>query len=207
MFWICLTFISLAAVLSAEHFGHKQAEWFLKPLASIGFIGFAWSQGALESAPGIAVFTALVLSWWGDVFLIAPHPKAFLLGLVAFLLAHVAYIWAFVEWGIDPIYAAIALVPVAGVSAIICRWLLPQTPKEMRIPVLAYVAVISAMVALAAGLLPLENGWKVLGAALLFFCSDLSVAINRFVSKSFIHRLWGLPLYYAAQLCFAALSS
>jgi len=32
--------------------------------------------------------------------------------------------------------------------------------------------------------------------------SDLSVARDRFVSRSFSNRAWGLPLYYAAQIVF-----
>ena len=40
--------------------------------------------------------------------------------------------------------------------------------------------------------------------ALLFFASDLSVARDVFVHRTFVNRLWGLPLYYAAQLCLAA---
>ena len=40
-------------------------------------------------------------------------------------------------------------------------------------------------------------------AAVAFFCSDLSVARDRFVAPGFANRAWGLPLYYAAQLAFA----
>ena len=39
--------------------------------------------------------------------------------------------------------------------------------------------------------------------ALLFYLSDLFVARNRFMEKSFINRLMGLPLYYTAQFLLA----
>ena len=39
--------------------------------------------------------------------------------------------------------------------------------------------------------------------ALGFFLSDLAVARERFVAKGFTNKLWGLPLYYGAQLLLA----
>ena len=39
--------------------------------------------------------------------------------------------------------------------------------------------------------------------AVLFAVSDISVARDQFVRPAFINRLWGLPLYYAAQLLLA----
>jgi hypothetical protein len=38
---------------------------------------------------------------------------------------------------------------------------------------------------------------------LAFYLSDLAVARDRFVARAFVNRLWGLPLYYAAQILFA----
>jgi uncharacterized membrane protein YhhN len=69
--------------------------------------------------------------------------------------------------------------------------------------VLAYILVISAMVGLAcgsvgAGTVPLMAGV----AAFAFAISDISVAMDRFVKPDFFWRLWGLPLYYGAQLLF-----
>ena len=46
-------------------------------------------------------------------------------------------------------------------------------------------------------------GAPLLAGALGFFVSDLAVARERFVAKSFSNKLWGLPLYYAAQLVLA----
>ena len=36
------------------------------------------------------------------------------------------------------------------------------------------------------------------------FLSDLAVARQRFLRTGFVDRLWGLPLYYGAQLVFAS---
>jgi len=46
-----------------------------------------------------------------------------------------------------------------------------------------------------------------LTGALMFLVSDLAVARDRFVAQGFINRLWGLPLYYAAQLVLASCAS
>ena len=39
--------------------------------------------------------------------------------------------------------------------------------------------------------------------AVMFTASDIAVVRDRFISKDFINRAWGLPLYYAAQLLIA----
>jgi uncharacterized membrane protein YhhN len=44
----------------------------------------------------------------------------------------------------------------------------------------------------------------ILAGAVAFYLSDLSVANDRFVHESFFNKLWGLPLYYAAQILLAA---
>ena len=74
----------------------------------------------------------------------------------------------------------------------------------MKAPVLAYMGVITAMVAAAWGAAARDlSAWLVV-AAVAFFLSDLSVARDRFVKKEFANRAWGVPLYYAAQVLFAA---
>ena len=68
--------------------------------------------------------------------------------------------------------------------------------------VLAYIFVITTMVALSAGTVA-ARGPLLAGAAVLFFASDLAVARHRFVERSSTNKVVGLPLYYAAQLLFA----
>ena len=41
------------------------------------------------------------------------------------------------------------------------------------------------------------------GGATAFYLSDLAVARERFVTRSFADKLWGLPLYYVAQVLIA----
>ena len=88
----------------------------------------------------------------------------------------------------------------------ILHWLLPHIPSHMRVPSVAYLVVISIMVAFAFGAsMSGANIWFFV-AALAFYTSELAVARNHFIKTEFINRAWGLPFYYAAQLIFALLA-
>jgi uncharacterized membrane protein YhhN len=175
--------------------------WVGKPIASVGFVAAARSHGALASAWGRWVLAALVFSLVGDVLLIPASTLLF--GLGAFLVGHLLFAAAFVVRGVSFPVAAAAAVVAAGVAVPVARWLLPHVKGGMRGPVIAYMTAISAMVSLAAGSYALHPSPLVLGGALAFYLSDLSVARDRFVQPGFVNRLWGIPLYYAAQLLFA----
>ena len=60
------------------------------------------------------------------------------------------------------------------------------------------------MVVLAGGAAATTGHTAIFVGALAFYLSDISVALDRLVEENFMHRLWGLPLYFAAQLVLAA---
>lgn len=201
--FVLLTAAAVAVLLAAELRGARTVRWAAKPLASTGFLGAALAAGALHSGYGRAVLVALVLCWLGDVLLLGRARPAFLAGLGVFLLGHLAFAAAFARRGLDPTWtvgAALLAVPPA-VAAL--RWLRPHVPDALRAPVHAYVAVISAMLALAVGAAPGAGAALALGA-LLFYVSDLAVARDRFVAPGPANKLWGLPLYYASTLVLAS---
>jgi len=202
--WLLLTAVALTGLLAAERRGSRWGIYVCKPLASLGFLGAAMAAGAAGSLYGRAVLAALVLSWIGDVLLMSARSAVFLAGLGAFLLAHVAFGVAFCLRGEAWPWSAGALALLILPAAIVSRWLRPHLPAEMRVPVHAYIAVITAMLALAVGTAAAGSPALILVGALAFYLSDLSVANDRFVRPGFLNRLWGLPLYYAAQLCLAA---
>ena len=70
-------------------------------------------------------------------------------------------------------------------------------------PVRLYTAVISLMVITAFGARGAGAPRMIVVGALMFFLSDLSVAMQRIVESDFPTYIWGLPLYYAAQLLIA----
>lgn len=201
---IALTTVALAVLLAAEAMGHKKVEWVAKPLASTGFLLAAWSNGAAATPYGRGILAGLALSFLGDVLLIPKAQATFLAGLGAFLLGHVGYAVAFLLRGASFTVGLAGAALLAIPASVVGRWLWPHVPREMRGPVLAYIVVISAMVALALGTLAQMGGAMVLAGAVMFYLSDLSVARDRFIAPGFANRIWGLPLYYAAQLVLAS---
>lgn len=201
---IAVTLIALVAVLAGERKGMHAVVWIAKPVASGGFIALALAAGALQWTYGTMVLTALVLSLAGDVLLIPRSNAAFRAGLLALLCAHLAFAGAFLVRGIalTASLAAVAVLAVAGV--IVHRWLLSHLSGVMRVAVPAYIIAIVSMTAFAIGTAVRDPGSLIAAGAIAFFLSDLSVARDRFVAKSFVNRLWGLPLYYAAQIALAS---
>ncbi len=78
----------------------------------------------------------------------------------------------------------------------------------MKIPVIAYIIVISLMLWGAVSVL-FTPGLTVAGktmafsGALLFYVSDIFVARHRFVANSYSNLAIGLPIYYSGQFLLA----
>jgi uncharacterized membrane protein YhhN len=149
----------------------------------------------------------LIFCLGGDVFLALSGDKMFRLGLVSFLIGHLFYVTAFLSAArINPltfIGLAISLLISGGVFL----WLRSHL-GSMKIPVIFYIIVITAMVVgawtvLAAGELALSGRMLVFTGALSFYFSDIFVARERFLKVGFINRLIGLPLYYGGQFMLA----
>lgn len=203
--WAALTLAALVVLLLSRWRGFLPGAWIAKPIASTGFVAAALAAGATQTRYGQLVLAALVLSWLGDVLLIPKQVKAaFLAGLVSFLLGHVAFAAAFVARGVSAPALALACVLLALPLAFALRWLGPHVKGSMKLPVRAYVFVISAMVACAAATVWAAGNPVVLLGAVAFYASDLAVARERFVVHTFANELWGLPLYYGAQLLLAS---
>lgn len=201
--WGILTLTALAGLLVGEARGDGRWASVWKPLASCGFLGLAIAAGAMESTYGRVMLAALAMAWVGDVLLISRERGGFLAGLAFFLLAHLTYAGAFVVRGPSWAWVAAALVLLAVPYFLTDRWLSPHLKASLRGLVRTYMGAISCMLALACGLLAAGHNPVIFAGAFAFYLSDLAVARDRFVRESFVNRLWGLPLYYAAQLLLA----
>lgn len=197
----CLA-IAVAALLRAELKLSRLGVWLAKPVASTLFVVTALLAGAPASPYGQLILSGLVLSWLGDVFLIPKRPGFFVAGLGSFLLAHLAYSGAFLLQPLAMLPLALASIAMLIVAMIILRWLWPHLPHKLRPAVVSYLLAISLMVVIASGTLTAVGPQLAIGAV-MFAASDIFVARERFVSTSVANRLWGLPLYYAAQLILA----
>ena len=137
----------------------------------------------------------------------------FLKGLVAFLLAHIAYIVAFNLTGlvINPASLLIALTTILVSGAIMQRLvtsLRTSGRTSMIAPVIAYAVVLSltfwsaASTTLRPDWPPLAGWLAALGGA-LFFSSDTAIAWNRFIGPHPGGRLFEMIAYHLAQISLA----
>lgn len=182
-----------------------------KPLTTLLILAYAWPRGADAPQQRRFIRIGLVLSLIGDVFLLWPK-AGFLPGLVAFLLAHLAYIAAFTV----PVRLAarpFVFVGYAALALLILAQLWPGIPAALRAPVVAYVVCLATMaaqalvwwrssVARAAADAPLAR-WAALGGV-LFMVSDSLLAVNKFVAPLPLSSLWILSTYWLAQGCIAS---
>lgn len=176
-----------------------------KVAASCGFLWTAWAAGALEAGVfGAWIFIGLVFGWFGDVFLLARDSKRlFMAGLVSFLLGHLAYVVAIAAHGFSIIGMGAALVVLLAGGAQFRSWLGPNVTGAMRWGVVAYIGVISVMLAAGLSTYGREGFWVLMPASVLFYLSDIGVALDRFKPGPRPAYRWGLPLYYGGQLLFA----
>jgi uncharacterized membrane protein YhhN len=199
--------LALVAICSAA-LAIASAPWALgqpwlnvvfKPLATVAIIVFAAGRGHSRPLVRRWVLIGLVLSLVGDVALLWPE-RGFLPGLLAFLMAHLAYLMAFTRE--HHLAARTApFVAYAVLAGAVLAWLWPGVPPDLRGPVAGYVVCLAAMAAQTAVLWRLGSpggGGLALGG-LLFLCSDALLAVNKFASPLPMASLWILTSYWWAQ--------
>jgi uncharacterized membrane protein YhhN len=202
-----------AAALTSALLAIAAAPWALawpwlnfvfKPLTTLLIISHAWPRG--QDLPVVRrwVLVGLVFSLAGDVCLMWPE-EGFLPGLVSFLLAHLAYLWAFTS------VARLAAKPLVFVgygllAAAILSQLWPGVPSALRAPVVAYVLCLATMAAQAAVVWRsgAQRGGVLAFGGALFMTSDALLATNKFAIALPLSSLWILGTYWAAQWCIAS---
>ena len=198
-----ITLIACPIFMVATHKENTAGIWIFKTLAALGFIIAALECGALSTTYGIIIFAGLILCLGGDVLLIPKSNSIFLMGIGSFLLGHVAFAIAFASAGIDLNSTLISSVPMGVVAILVLKWLGPHLDGLMKKAVPAYILAITIMVILAIGCaIKHDAPWVAIGA-IGFMLSDLAVARERFVASGFINKVWGTPLYFAAQVVIA----
>jgi uncharacterized membrane protein YhhN len=153
------------------------------------------------------LFVGLIFCLIGDVCLALPQEKAFMVGLGAFLVGHVFYIFSFLSLIQISYWISTGLLIMFGMSAFIFFWLRPHL-KSMLIPVLLYILVITVMASGAWAVFwkssfQISGRTLILAGSLCFYVSDVFVARDKFIKEEYRNRLLGLPLYYAGQFLLA----
>lgn len=201
--------VTVSLLVRAELREDKQQIYLLKPLSTVLVIAVAllsFLAPSVQPRFTLWVTLGLVLSLGGDVALIFESARAFMTGLALFLLAHIVYAIAFtVPNGFhtaDLITGALLL--VAGVAFYI--YLLPGL-GSMKGPVILYILIITLMVNRAVSTFfgyafTTTQAWLITLGAILFWISDMMLAINRFRHPFKANRL-SLIFYYGGQLLIA----
>lgn len=195
-------FLSILAALLYMQMIEREVNWrrtAAKTLA-VGLLAVL----AFRAGGPVLLTAALTLGALGDALLAQEDDRWFKGGLAAFLLSHVAYIALFLG---APTASFLAepwrlglLVALAVFGLFMGRRLSTGAPADMRIPVLAYVAVILCMVAAALSCQPAP----VILGAVLFAASDTVLAFEKFLMgadssyrRPAKYAVWAL--YYLAQ--------
>jgi uncharacterized membrane protein YhhN len=204
---LIVAFVLLCAALYFEKTQNRTGLVPTKGCVSLLFILTALiQQDPLSPYFGFMV-TGLVFCLGGDVFLALPQKKAFMLGLVSFLVGHVFYGIGFFSIAGVSGWTWVSLVLAGATSFLIYRWLRSHLGK-MKGPVIGYMVVITVMVCAASSVMgaadfSLSGRVMAFAGAVAFYFSDVFVARDRFVKKEFFNRLVGLPMYYAGQFLIA----
>jgi uncharacterized membrane protein YhhN len=183
--------------------------FFFKPISTLLVILVAllsFTTSGVQPAYSIWIMVGLVLSLGGDVALMFKSSRAFVTGLVLFLLAHIVYAIAFtVPNGFHAQDLLVGLVLLV-VSVAVYLFLRPGL-GSMKVPVIFYILVICIMVNRAVSTFygdafTTNQAWLITLGAILFWFSDLVLAVNRFRHPFRLEAL-SLYLYYGGQLLIA----
>lgn len=168
-----------------------------KPLLVPCLVGLVWLDRRSFRGHELMV-SALLFSWLGDVLLMWPGERFFMGGLVAFLSAHVCYIWIFSR---EVTFHPLRMLPFpVYVALLLAGPLNGRLPDNLQVPVYAYVIVITAMGSMASLRNPGRPGYEqILTGSILFMLSDSFLALNTFTSPIPLGGFWVMLTYGLAQ--------
>ena len=192
---------------------NPRLEYAAKPAVMVALFFWLWTSAGFSGALlwfGLGILFSLA----GDVLLMISLDRLFLVGLVAFLCAHVAYVIGFntplpgvSAWGL-----LLAMMIWIGGTRIMRRIVAPlsaQGQAGLRIPILVYGFVISIML-LSAMLKLTDISWNA-GAALLvalgaflFYLSDIILAWMKFIAPIQNGRIYNILAYHLGQIALIA---
>lgn len=186
----------------------SEARLVVKPLICIILIGYFVSRTRLYGNFSKLIFGGLLFSWVGDVALLfgGGGGTFFLMGLLAFLIAHIFYSFAFFrDYRYDPMaskkYGHLMLFIMAAFTIGFYIFIRPFL-NEMKIPVMAYMVIISIMAIMAGYRYQRVNQLSfqlILSGAILFIISDTLLAINKFVEPFVSSGVFIMATYMIAQ--------
>jgi uncharacterized membrane protein YhhN len=207
IFILTFSIILLCGLLFYEKKKNRAPLLIAKSVLSLLFVMTALLQPCSVPAYYHYLLIGLIFCLIGDVCLALPREGAFKVGLVAFLIGHIFYIFSFSSLITISYWISPGIFIFLGMSAFIFFWLRPHL-KSMLIPVSLYVVVITVMV-IGAWAVFWKSSFRISGkglilaGALSFYFSDVFVARDKFIKEEYENRLLNLPLYYTGQFMLA----
>ncbi len=203
---IVLIFAVLDWVAVAKNW--KPLEYVAKPAATLALLLWIGLTAGFNG-PMIWFSIGVIFCLAGDVFLMIPRDML-IFGLLAFLVGQICYVIGFNTlppylnlWGLFLII--ILGIYVGWIYPILASSLTHKGKARLKIPVLIYSIVISAMV-YSALMTWTRPGWAIIAAlfasvgAVLFYISDSMLAWDRFVNTFPRARLWTMMFYNLGQI-------
>jgi len=209
--YAALLFAVLEALALSKNW--LRLEYIAKP--AVMLILFFWLFTSVGLNGALLWFgLGILLSLLGDILLMISLNRFFLFGLIAFLLAHIAYIIGFniplpefSAWGI--VFAVMISLGGTRIIRRIVAALASNRQSAMRMPILVYSLVISLML-LSAMMKLSDLTWDANAAALvsvgalLFYISDIILAWNKFVAPIQQGRIYNIAAYHLGQIALIA---
>jgi uncharacterized membrane protein YhhN len=210
LYLIPILAVTVIFLIRAEILKIRNQSFLFKPISTLLIItiaGLSLFEPAYNQTYSIGILVGLLFSFGGDLALLFQEKrKPFMIGLVFFLIAHIIYAATFSLLGRFTIWDILS----AGIlfaAGLAFYKLIERNLGAMKIPVIAYILIISLMVnrafsTFASPSLSSAQAWMISIGAVLFYISDIILAANRFWRPWQYNRV-SLAFYFSGQLLIA----
>jgi len=206
--------LTVTLLIRAEILKIKRQIYLFKPVSTLLVIAIAvlsLGEPGYNPVYSWGVLIGLLFSFGGDMALMFQEQrKPFIIGLGLFLTAHIVYTVVFARLGQASWWdlASGMVLLAAGVGFF---YLIRSGLGSMKIPVIAYIVIISLMVmqaitTFASLAFNQQQAWMISVGAVLFYISDIILAATRFWRPWKYGRI-SLGFYFGGQLLIALAAS
>ncbi len=182
--------------------------YITKPIVLVGLLLFLVMQAPVTMSR-LPFLLGLAFSLLGDIFLIPKGTRWFLVGMGAFSITQLMYIWGFntskVSWPVLVVGIAAYLVGVILIHLLVNRFSQSSSINKAILPYLKIYGALVLAMSMSALLCLARPAWSDLAAVLagiggvLFFLSDGMIALEKLDRRLPKNRFWVIFTYHIAQ--------
>lgn len=182
--------------------------YITKPIVLVGLLLFLVMQAPVTMSR-LPFLLGLAFSLLGDIFLIPKGTRWFLVGMGAFSITQLMYIWGFntskVSWPVLVVGIAAYLVGVILIHLLVNRFSQSSSINKAILPYLKIYGALVLAMGMSALLCLARPAWSDLAAVLagiggvLFFLSDGMIALEKLDRRLPKNRFWVIFTYHIAQ--------